>query len=229
MSLESRFLIAQLRCWMLIIPAFVLIACAGPETQIDRQELSGVETILVLPFYHIEDNNAAPVIIDCKLCRQRHVFEAVATDDAQFMSTKLMALLRDEGTYQYVLHEQAGLASADINYVGLARGDFSRILAPNAIGQKIDAVLMGFIYRFRERVGKSYGIESPASVAFSLVLVNADDGQVAWHSHYKETQEALFSNLLTLGKFIKRKARWVTARELATESLEDMLSTLKKP
>jgi len=207
----------------------ILFACAGPDTNVDVEKLSSLETILVLPFHHIDDVDAEPSIIDCKLCRKRHAFENVATDDAAFMSTRLMELLQDDGTYQYLFHDQAKVISPDLTYDSLAPNDLSKLITTDAIPENVDAVLMGYLFRFRERVGKSYAIESPASVAFSLFLIDMDDGQIVWHSRYEETQEALFSNLLTLGKFIKRKARWVTARELASEALEDMLSTLEKP
>jgi hypothetical protein len=219
----------RLLWWPLIIYIFAFWGCAGPETKVDLKKLSRVETILVRPFHHIDDIEVEPVIIDCKLCRQRHAFEPVATDDAVFLSTRLEELLNLDGTYQTIFDDQAKLRSSEFKYDSLVQDDLSTIIRTEAVPRDVDAILLGYIFRFRERVGKSYAIESPASVALSLFLVSLDDGQVIWHSHYEETQEALFSNLLTFGKFIKRKARWVTARELATEALEDMLATLLKP
>ncbi len=128
-----------------------------------------------------------------------------------------------------VFADQVKLRSPEIKNDNLVEDGLDNIISSEAIPREVDAILLGYIFRFRERVGKSYAIESPASVALSLFLISLDDGQVIWHSHYEETQEALFSNILTLGKFIKRKAQWVTARELATEALEDMLATLLKP
>jgi len=219
----------QLCCWVLIIYMSALFACAGTDTRVDLEKLSGVKTILVLPFQHRDDVEVEPVFIDCNLCRQRHVFEAVATDDASYMSARLQELLHDDGTHQYVFQDRTTLTAPDLNDDSLVHDKFGRIITLDTIPQDVDAVLMGYIFRFRERVGKSYAIESPASVAFSLMLTDLHSEEVVWHSRYEETQEALFSNLLSLGKFIKRKARWVTARELASGALEDMLSTLMKP
>lgn len=207
----------------------LLFACAGPETRVDLKKLSSVETILVRPFHHMNDIEVEPAIIDCKLCGQRQAFEPVATDDAVFMSARLQDLLDRDGTYQTIFDHQAKLRSLELKNDSLVQDDLSTIINSEAIPGEVDAILQGYIFRFRERAGKRYAIESPASVALSLFLISLDDGQVIWHSHYEETQEALFSNLLTFGKFIKRKARWVTARELATEALEHMLSTLLKP
>ena len=223
---DEKFAVYKIVSTVLLVG---LVACAGPNAQTDLDKLIQVETVLVLPFYHIEDIRAEPVIVDCDICRRRHAFEMVKADDAAFMSMQMMDLLQNDGTYQYIFHDQAKLANTDLDYDNLIPRDFRKIVATEAMLQGVDAVLMGYIFRFRERVGTSYAIESPASVSFALFLVDVVDGQVVWHSQYEETQDALFNNLLALDKFIKRKARWVTARELAVEAIADTLSTLLNP
>jgi hypothetical protein len=49
-----------------------------------------------------------------------------------------------------------------------------------------------------------------------------NSGRVIWSGHFDETQQALNENLFQLGKFIKRKARWVTAQEIAVSALENL-------
>ena len=93
----------------------------------------------------------------------------------------------------------------------------------------VDAILLGYIFNFKERVGTSYSVESPASVSFSLFLVRVKDGQIVWRGIFEETQQALSENLLKIGVFIKRKARWVTAREMAVDGLENLLLSFPKP
>ncbi len=221
----------QIRLGLCLLCVFMLVlfACAGPDTKGDLKELSGQTIILVLPFRHIDTIDTELVFIDCKFCRGRHAFAAVSAVDAAFMSTRLMERLRNDRTYQYIFHDRADTVSPDLNFGTWDGQDLTPNTAVASNYQDVDAVLMGYIFRFRERVGTSYAIESPASVAFSILLIKKDDGRVIWHSRYEETQEALLSNLLTLGKFIKRRARWVTARELAADALEDMLSTFQRP
>jgi len=55
------------------------------------------------------------------------------------------------------------------------------------------------------------------------------DGQLVWRGIFEETQQALSENILKIGAFIKRKARWITARELAAEGLENLISTFPEP
>jgi hypothetical protein len=94
------------------------------------------------------------------------------------------------------------------------------------LGQKTgaDAVMAGYIYRFEERKGSNYAAEKPASVAFDLHLIRVADGRVLWSGHFKETQQALTDNLYEFDSFVKRGAKWVTARDMAADAIAEMLS-----
>jgi hypothetical protein len=88
-----------------------------------------------------------------------------------------------------------------------------------------DAVIAGNIYRFRERIGTQYSVDSPASVAFDIHLIRVADGHLLWRGHFNETQRSLFEDLFLIGTFLRRKARWITAQEMAMSGLEDVLKT----
>jgi hypothetical protein len=88
---------------------------------------------------------------------------------------------------------------------------------------KVDYVLWGRVFRYQERIGKAYGVERPASVAFDLHLIKVKDGKLVWRAHWDHTQKALSENLLEIDSFIKRNMRWVTAEELSLQGLKEML------
>jgi hypothetical protein len=94
------------------------------------------------------------------------------------------------------------------------------------LGEALDApwILAGRVDIFEERVGGRYGIERPPSVGFDLVLVRTMDGAVVWRGSYYETQQPLFSDLTTFPLFMKRKGRWLTARELAQYGIHALLN-----
>ncbi len=92
-----------------------------------------------------------------------------------------------------------------------------------------DAVLIGHIFRFVDRKGNRASVESPASVAFDLHLIDVDSGKIVWTANFDQTQRPLSDNLLELGSFIKRGASWVTAEELAQGGLEDILRRFPQP
>ena len=92
-----------------------------------------------------------------------------------------------------------------------------------------DAVLVGHIFRFVDRKGNRMSVESPASVAFDLHLIDVDSGKIVWTANFDQMQRPLSDNLLELSSFIKRKASWVTAEELAQGGLEDMMRRFPRP
>jgi hypothetical protein len=70
------------------------------------------------------------------------------------------------------------------------------------------------------------GVDKPASVAFDLHLVRVRDGRVAWTGKFDETQRPLSDNLLKIGTFFKRGAKWLTAEELASAGMGETLTAL---
>jgi hypothetical protein len=91
-----------------------------------------------------------------------------------------------------------------------------------------DAVLFGRVIRFNERVGAAGGVKSPASVAFDLFLLDVKMGDIIWSARFRETQEPLSENILALGKFAQRRARWLTAEELAREGIKKVILKLHR-
>lgn len=86
-----------------------------------------------------------------------------------------------------------------------------------------DFTLIGFVFRFEERIGSSVGVERPASVAFDLHLFRHKDGVEVWRGRMDETQRPLSENLLKFGSFVRRKAQWLTAEELAGIGMDEAL------
>lgn len=92
-----------------------------------------------------------------------------------------------------------------------------------------DFLFLGFVFRFEQRIGSSWGAEHPASVAFDLHLFRLRDGREVWRGRMDETQRPLSENLLKFGSFLRRKARWLTAEELASVGMDEMLKKLPGP
>jgi hypothetical protein len=89
-----------------------------------------------------------------------------------------------------------------------------------------DAVLTGRVLRYRERVGSELGVKSPASVAFTLDLIDVQRGDVIWSARFDETQKGLTENILSLGDIRERGIRWLTAEQLAQDGVRKMVNQL---
>jgi hypothetical protein len=90
---------------------------------------------------------------------------------------------------------------------------------------KAEGAIIGNVYRFKQRVGTRYAIESPASVAFEIHLIDVATGRLIWGGDFDETQRALSENLLQLGSFLRRKGQWITAEDMALAGLQEIFQT----
>ena len=88
----------------------------------------------------------------------------------------------------------------------------------------VDFIFVGFLFRFEQRVGSSIGVDKPASVGFDVHLIRLKDGKVVWTGKFDETQRPLSENLLKMGSFMRRKAHWLTAEELSSVGMDEMLT-----
>ncbi|MGQ9646478.1 MAG: hypothetical protein ACUVWO_08090, partial [Thermodesulfobacteriota bacterium] len=102
------------------------------------------------------------------------------------------------------------------------------VLESIQIGKALNAdfVLIGTLFLFEERIGSSLGVERPASVSFDLHLFRLRDGKMVWLGKFDETQKPLSENLLKIGSFVRRKGAWLTAAELASVGMDELLRKL---
>jgi hypothetical protein len=148
----------------------------------------------------------------------------VAESAEQFFTNHLMNSVKNRKGFLLLPASQAEGAKAELLADGKTKLNEKSLLVQ--LGQKVgaDAVVTGSIYRFEERVGARYSVESPAAVAFEACLISTVDGTVIWSESYTERQISLSENLFGLGAFIRRKG-WVTAEEMASFALEEMMRT----
>jgi hypothetical protein len=87
------------------------------------------------------------------------------------------------------------------------------VLAAREFGAS--AVLLGKLYRYREREGQAYGAQRPASVGYEMTLYEAPGGRRLWSSRFDETQQPLTEDLFNAQRYPGGGRRWLTAAELA--------------
>ncbi len=117
-------------------------------------------------------------------------------------------------------------------FLSLVRADselqsrFPELLAEVGRRFEAEAVLAGHVYRWRERRGKEYGVDQPASVAFDLHLIHAADGAGIWRHRFDKTQQSLVENLFDFKTFFQSGGRWLNASELADLGLDRALAAM---
>lgn len=102
-----------------------------------------------------------------------------------------------------------GLAERNVGYrLGKNNGNYISLL----------------IYRYEERVGGNLGVEKPAGIGFHMHLI--ENNVLKRVFTFDEDQQALSENLLNLGKFLRRGAKWLTVEELSRDAINQGLDAI---
>ncbi|MDR1856113.1 MAG: hypothetical protein LBR22_02995 [Desulfovibrio sp.] len=89
-------------------------------------------------------------------------------------------------------------------------------------GRRMNAriLLVPLVLNWHEREGSAAGVTRSAHVKLEFYMLDVPGGRVINRSVFEEKQVGLTENLLGIGTFIKRRASWVTASELADEGMK---------
>jgi len=87
----------------------------------------------------------------------------------------------------------------------------------------VDGVVLGWVFRYEERIGNAIWVERPASVSFVIHLVGVEEGSMLWSGRFQETQQPLSENVLKLGSFLRRGGVWLKAKSLASVGMDEAL------
>jgi hypothetical protein len=208
-----------------VIMALVMAVVIGPTVawSVAAAEEPKPE-LAILPFFiqRGEDPTRGEV---CPLCKGLHQSGSVVPGSQNTMTRLLYEKMENVGTFTlFPLERVEGV---------LSRSDLKQFFekpgsAAVLLGRELDAdfVFVGYLFRFEQRVGSSMGVEKPASVGFDLHLVRVRDGKIAWTGKFDETQRPLSDNLLKIGTFFRRGAKWLTAEELASAGMGETLTAL---
>ena len=93
------------------------------------------------------------------------------------------------------------------------------------LGEKLGVkqIMLGTVWRFKERAGGGAGSIDPASVAFTLYIMDVPTAQTVWKGTFDETQRSLSEDVLKAPTFFKRGAKWLSAGEMARFGVEQLL------
>jgi len=228
--LKSTALRRQGALCALVSCVWLLFACQNTSVNVTEPPSGSlhINSILVLPFKELSNQPGEHPDTRSPVTGRIFITGEVAEYAADFLTDDLVAWLQSNTPYELRISNYSrspdAILDAAAGYPALNRKNLT------AFGQTeaADAVLLGFVYRFRERVGKGFSAEYPASVAFDLNLIRVMDGRTLWSGSFDETQQTLGQNLFQLGTFLSRGGRWVTARDMAAAGLRDMLKKFPK-
>jgi hypothetical protein len=90
---------------------------------------------------------------------------------------------------------------------------------------KADLIVIGTVWRYRDR-GAIEGLpDSPASVAFAIYLIEAESGRQLWRGIFDGTQETVLGDLFKAKERLKMGLKWLTADELARHGVREVMKS----
>ncbi len=198
------------------------------------QRASGVSTTLkddgkvvfkriaVVPFQAIRQEDADIKTVRCPVCGLVFRTESYTKGSEAVVEGIFFDRLKDQKAFTIIPPDRVGGIYERV-MGGLFKADLLDVLKKVGTELEADGIILGYVYRFRERKGFSLSVEKPASVAFEIHLIRVGDGAIVWRGIFDKTQTSLMENLLQIASFYKEGGKWVTAKELATEGMDEVL------
>ena len=213
------------------IMAFLLFsACASQvDEPLKLSKTVKVNRLLILPFKDMSAIYRKANSVRCPLCGQVYLTGEVPEGAADFLTENLTALIKSRISFTVILGNHTNNLLTDPTAGDITQKSERMLLMEAGRIADADAVIAGYVYRFKQRVGTGYAAESPASVALGVHMLNVSDGKMLWSGKIDETQRPLSDNLFEIGSFFKRGARWVTSEDMAVSGLKKILKTFPEP
>jgi hypothetical protein len=178
--------------------------------------------IAVVPFQSIRQEDADIKTVRCPVCGLVFRTESYAKGSETVVEGIFLDRLKDEKALAIIPPDRVGGVYEGVTGA-LFKADLLDVLKKVGGELEADGIILGYVYRFRERKGFSLSVEKPASVAFEIHLIRVSDGAIVWKGIFDKTQTSLMENLLQIASFIKEGGKWVTAKELAAEGMDEVL------
>ena len=171
-----------------------------------------IKLIAVMPIVRVEPSSATPSPDGPPL----------APDAERVVTAEVYGVLSSSSRWRFVPDLAVSPALAHVP----ASGDLAS--RAQALGKAVgaDAVLIGSVFKYRERVGTEYGARQPAAVGFTLQLISVSSGHALWSGTFDQAQQALSTNLFNWWQFWRGGPRWFSAAEFTRLGVERLLDNL---
>jgi len=179
------------------------------------------EKIGVMPFFKGKQSPDKGESLNCPICdlyfRSENIKDGADRAITRYVQEVLERRYRDK---VISLEEVSRL------YQEIPRDDTKD--TPRSLAQKAgealgaDLMIVGTVWRYRDRVRDPMGPERGASVAFDMYLIEVSSGRTVWKAKFDETQRPLTEDIRGAKVLIKKGAKWLSPDELASYGVEEV-------
>ena len=218
---------------VLIFSFISLMSCAFRNHEVfwKKKEIPCLRRVVILGFRPVSPIFKGSSYVRCPISNNTFRGEKVSENVAATMTKLLLRHIMTYKDFEIITPQIAEKEFLDL-YQVIDNTSKKELLLEyiKQIGLAFDAdaVLLGHVFRWEERVGSDFSAMKPASVSFDLHLIETEKGKVVWTEEFDKTQQSLSENLLEIKTFIKGKGRWLTAKGLAEIGIAGMVKKLLK-
>ncbi|MDD5711151.1 MAG: hypothetical protein PHY31_00150 [Smithellaceae bacterium] len=178
--------------------------------------------VAIIPFEQVLPSGGSKAI-RCPVCGVVSWSDEITPNSEETVEAMFTEQLKTMAKTEIMGQERVMEAYSQIADVAVAPGPELYKRLGMVLGA--DAIVIGNVYRFRERKGYAYSVMKPASVSYDIHLIRTSDGRMLWRGGFDRTQTTLFEDLSQISFFIKNRGRWLTAEELARSGMDDVMKT----
>jgi hypothetical protein len=218
---------------LLLWAALILLLCIpvigsadSDRTAVENADLSTFEfkRIAVMPFLMGKlESPEQPV--EKPLSQPLEILHIDAANLAEGADQIMTRLVNDALQLRFT-DKMVSMEQADAGYAEAIRDQ--TLDTPRKVAKKFgenlqaDLVVIGTIWRFREKGAVEENPDSPASVAFSVYLMEVYSGERLWRDAFDGTQKTLSEDVLGGLKQINMGLRWLSVNELARYGVKNV-------
>lgn len=217
------FQIRRIGC-ALLLSGLVVFTPHALQAQEGAKSVAQTKTRLALiPFQAVMPEDASSTV-RCPVCGSVNSSGSVVQGAEKILQEIFTDKLRDLKDAEIIPSERSAGVYQRISTNSLKQ-PLLKIVQRTGSELRADVIAVGYIYRYKERVGYAYSAEHPASVAFEIHLISVKDGSTLWRGIYDKTQKSLMEDVFQASSFFKGRGKWLTARELTKLGVDEVFKT----
>ena len=189
---------------------FLLGACASQGPVVRKQgNLDAIDKVAILPFENMSALHGSGTSVRSPITGRVFVTGPVVNRSDQFLTAQLVTHVGRDTGFRIIPSRDAAAIMDGLSERQGREWPRRRLVARTGQRLGADAVLMGHVYRFRDRTGTGAASESPSSVAFDIYLIDSQKEQILWSAFYDYTQRRPLRKTLPIPPRFSLKACWV--------------------
>ena len=183
------------------------------------------EKIGVMPFFKGRRSTETGESVTCPICELSFKAENIKDGADRAITRYVQEALERRYRGKVIALEEVSMVYQEIPRDDVK--DTPRSLAQKAgVALGADFMIVGTLWRYRDRIRFDIGLETGASVAFEVYLIEVSSGKTVWKKRFDETQRPLTEDIRGAKVLIKKGVRWLSADELARYGVEEVLKKI---